>query len=114
MSGAGSELPAELVERMVALVRDLHADHLLYDLHDRQQDFCKRTAEIVALLPKPVDPDLVEARAAVAEAHDEPNYSKWCSEVLAGQFDDCKDMQVARIAIKRGRELAQQAPSHAA
>lgn len=46
----------ELVERMVELIRDLRADHLQYNLHDREQAFVRRTAAILAEL-EPVDPD---------------------------------------------------------
>lgn len=51
-------IPSEIVEDMERLIRDLRADHLRYDMHDRAQDFCSRTEAVVAALDalKPVDP----------------------------------------------------------
>jgi hypothetical protein len=98
-----ADISPELVERMVALVRDLHADHLRYDLHDREQNFCKRTAAIVADLPVPVDPDLIEAREIAAARYSREDQKRL---VLDGKWD-CGEPVVAALAgIKRGRELA--------
>jgi hypothetical protein len=56
----------------------------------------------------PVDPDLIEARKIVADAHSEPVYSTWAHQVIDGKRDDCIEMRCCLAAIKRGRELAAQ------
>lgn len=100
----------ELVERMVALVRDLHADHLRYNLHDRQQDFCVRTAAIVAELPEPVDPDLIEVRALAATVGLHFGLAERLSYIADGRGDNWYETQLALAALKRGRELAKASP----
>jgi hypothetical protein len=100
------EIAPELVERMAALIRDLHADHLTYAMHDRVQDFVARTAAIVAELPKPVDPDLIEARNLAASRWDREDMNSWAQTILSGACDGHTDVTLALTAIKRGRELA--------
>lgn len=99
-----SDISPELVERMVVLVRDLHADHLRYNLHDRQQDFCQRTAAIVAELPEPVDPDMIEARELVCVRQ----HVGQANIIREGKMDHMLDVRAAFDGIKRGRELAGQ------
>lgn len=79
-----------LVERMVNLVRDLHADHVEHNMHDRVQDFVARTAAIVAELPEPVDPDVAEVDAILNAAE-----FYWTDRAR----------EVAVSILKRGREL---------
>lgn len=94
-----------LWERMVDLIRDLHADHLKHGAHDYLQDFVARTAAIVAELPVPIDPDLIEAREIAADRWDREAMDGWAQIVLAGSCDHHTDVQLALKAIKRGREL---------
>jgi len=98
-------LHQDLVERMVELVRDLHADHVKHGSHDYVQDFVLRTAAIVAELPNPVDPDLIEARKVAAETF----YRGVTDDVLAGEYDDKgRVVKCCLAGIKRGRELEHQ------
>lgn len=105
----GEQIAPELVERMVALVRELHADHVEHDMHDRVQDFVARTAAIVAELPKPVDPDLIEAKALIAGKYFTTGGFGFQPAHLTAQIE-----QAVSLGIKRGRELATLAQGHAA
>jgi len=90
------ELDPALWDRMVALVRWM-ADR--YDNGRSDDESVARDAypwmrdarAIVGDLPKPVDPDLIEARKLAAEVEDFPH----------GSLED-----LALAAIKRGRQLA--------
>lgn len=108
-----TDISPELQARMIALIRDLHADHMKYDLHDRQQDFCARTAAIVALLPVEVDADLVAARELLAARYDRElcpeSYVATTRAILAGEDDGTLSVQYVLAAIKRGRELEREA-----
>jgi hypothetical protein len=59
-------------------------------------------AEHSALLPEPVDGDLVEAREVVVAMEDRPFYS-W--KIRSGEHDGSHLVQVALAAIRRGRAL---------
>jgi hypothetical protein len=89
-----------LVARMVTLVQNL-AEHTVY-----QDVTVKRTEarEIVALLPKPVDPDLLEARQI---AHDFAGNGATWAGILEGKHDTSPAVECVLKSIKRGRELAQ-------
>lgn len=91
---------------MVELIRDLHADHLRYNLHDREQDFCKRTAAIVAELPKPVDPAVLAVREAVARRREAVGLTENAVLWRSGQFDSIPDFQDYLAAFNAGRESA--------
>ena len=81
------EISQELVERMAALVRavaDVPKDSAL-----GQSGYASEARAIVAELPKPVDPDLIEAEAI---------FGKW-------QGGDQKMIDMVLSAIRRGREL---------
>lgn len=100
-------LDPALVERMVALVRDLHADHVKHGAHDYVQDFVARTAAIVAELPKPIDPDLIEARE-MAEALGWASANR-LEDLRTGRMDDFQGVKALLDALKRGRELQREA-----
>jgi len=94
----------ELQARMVALVRRC-ADSAMAsgDLYTMRE-----ATAIVAELPQPVDPDLLEAReVAIATVGDRDWPQVWAKEVRAGQYDRESRVRVALAAIKRGRELAE-------
>jgi hypothetical protein len=109
---SGGEIGPELVERMVALVRSMlqqEAEHA-----DAPTRFCyanhTEARAIAALLPEPVDPDLIEAREAVCRSHhDKHPESPWhqgqAELVRSGSNDRMLDVLAAYEAIKRGREL---------
>jgi hypothetical protein len=68
--------------------------------------------EIVAMLPKPVDPDMIEAREVVCENHhdrhpESPWHADQAAMVRSGKVDNMLEVQAAYHGIKRGRELAQ-------
>jgi len=106
---SGPEIPAEVVERMVALVRDMvRVSRNVGDTALGTQFLEARC--ISELLPEPVDPDLVEAREVVCGYHhDKHPESFWHVEqaevVRSGRFDRMLDVQAAYHGIKRGREL---------
>jgi len=95
-------IPPEVVERMVAFVRA--CDHISLPTDGWQ--FTEARA-IVALLPEPVDPDLVEARELAAVASEKLSHP-WAPKIRAGEKDDAPQagVSLALAAIRRGRALA--------
>jgi len=101
-------IPPEVVERMVALVRAMAAVPVAtapWGGHQLDPFGCARA--IVALLPKPVDPDLVEARELAAVASEKLSHP-WAPKIRAGEKDDAPQagVSLALAAIRRGRALA--------
>lgn len=108
-------ISSELVERMVALVRNVAAINLQQS--DIRVGLAARAPvsvarAIVDWLPEPVDPDLIEARDLIADAvlfgagalsdlerPRAPNFR-------AGECDSGDLVSRALAMIKRGRELA--------
>lgn len=90
------------VERMVRLVRRIALQPL--------SDAGVEARAIVALLPEPVDPDLVEARQVVIDTLAPENHARCnCREEIAnGGWDSGQKVRASLAAIKRGRELARQ------
>ena len=87
-----------LWDRMEALVREMASQR------GPEPRFIERARAIVAALPKPVDPDLIEARSIVANA--KPHVAEYSGQdILAGLEDDCFAMLVALAGIRRGRAL---------
>lgn len=87
----------ELVDRMVALVREMASEG--YD----------RASDIVAKLPQPVDPDLLEAREiACAEV------PSWAAEqkrrCRQGTYDGNLLIVLALAGVRRGRSLERGEP----
>lgn len=95
-----TEYDPQIVERMVALVRELHEDHVKHGSYDIVQDFVAKTAAIIAELPAPVDPDLLLAREVAAET---ASIGDWSAQVLAGARDNEKPVRCSLAAIKRVR-----------
>lgn len=84
----------EVVERMVALVRDMASNRS--DIAWQPWVAWRNTAQtLAALLPKPVDPDEAEALAIVKSLYPEMR------DTYSG-----RRVTVALAALKRGRELA--------
>lgn len=95
VKSVGGEIAPELVERMVALVRGMVA---LPEASARPHGAAfEKAREIAALLPEPIDPDLIEAIALVNSKID-----------ISGAATKAQHwaVQMALACIKRGRELA--------
>lgn len=99
-----SEIPQGLVDRMIVLMRNFAqgSERTIPEATSLLRDCAKC---ILAELPKPVDPDLIEARAFVAGTPHPFGDAGWPLTVLSGTVDDGTLMQIALAAIKRGREL---------
>jgi len=100
-----SEISQEVVERMVSLVRKMEPEgshSRSYTL--RREDYVEAHA-IAALLPEPVDPDLIEARRIALKNAKDRGYFHTPACYLAGDHDESDDVQIALAAIKRGRAL---------
>jgi len=99
----------EVVERAIGLaqwmehVRGLHADYYTRWGFEAWE----RARAIVALLPEPVDADLIAAREMAAVEADKLGH-KWVPRILAGEKDEDPQagVSLALAAIKRGRALA--------
>lgn len=100
-----TEIAPELVERMVALVREIAADRFLRSASPYVHSFAKIAADIVAELPEPVDPDLIEVRKMLAERYDPEASGDYIRAILAGKEDYTAPIINCLAAIKRGREL---------
>lgn len=100
------ELDPALWDRMVALVRELASRDGACFVGEIKHE----AQAIVADLPKPVDPDLIEARKICAMKPG-VNALGRCA-YLDGNWDEGSDVSVALAAIKRGRELATPEVSH--
>lgn len=106
---APESIAPEVVERMVAHIRTASKDHPFRPVRsERAQALWDEMQAIAALLPKPVDPDLLEARAIVAAQYAGlmPPPSHLERDALSGNGDDWFQMKCTVAAIKRGRELA--------
>lgn len=99
-----------LWDRMEALVRSLSEAKSSAGEDPRWYPISKHAISearaIVADLPKPVDPDLIEAREvcfreSLSESREDSTY-------LKGGLDNSLSMRCALAAIKRGRELSRQ------
>lgn len=99
-----SEIEPETVDRMVALIRRVAAE--LDHYHGYAANAMQMEGRaIVALLPEPVDPDLIEARKIVASLCyrvDTDGYVR----VMKGRNDSGLNVRETLAGIKRGRELA--------
>lgn len=110
MSGV-SDISPEVVERMVALVRDVADGEPVYR-NELAATWEVEARAIAALLPEPIDPDLIEARKIGAEIARRSGND--IQQILrpdcweSGVNDDTHKMQLMLAAIKRGRELAAQ------
>jgi hypothetical protein len=90
-----SEVGPEVTERMIALVRSMAREEAGWVNFDEAR-------AIVALLPEPVDADLLEVRRIVADALPE----KLRAGILAGDEDHTVSITAPLACLKRGRALA--------
>lgn len=105
------DIAPELVERMAALVRQIAAAYTPEGNSRRYMDEGDEARAIAALLLKPVDPDLIEARE-IAARDNEANAPNASQMVRDGRCDDSPIVTCALAGIKRGRELANPETSH--
>lgn len=99
----------ELEARMIALVREA-AKQNGYGWDGKQRE---EAQAIVAELPEPIDPDLLQAREIAAQyaeraASERGRESNWPDRIRSGKVDGCAEggVGLALDAIRRGRELA--------
>ncbi len=92
MSG---DIAPEVVERMVDHLRKCAAEPRV-----RPNSLHRELMEIVALLPKPIDPDLVKARGICAGMSE---FSANKAKYLSGQWDDQSLMRGIVIGLKAAR-----------
>lgn len=84
----------ELVQRMVEVIRQASGPHATWS-----STLYIECCSIVAELPKPIDPDLIEARKVAYER------DPALLVILEGDLDDCGIVQNALAGIKHGRKL---------
>ncbi|RYG90141.1 MAG: hypothetical protein EON59_00745 [Alphaproteobacteria bacterium] len=106
MSASVEQIPAEVVERMVALVR-----RLARGPNERGRFFVQNVEdearELIALLPEPVDPDLLEARELFIALEGGVDADRdVIRDILQGKADCADEIRHLLAGIKRGRELA--------
>lgn len=101
-----TDLPAPLIDRMIALARNAASRTYFPGLAAEAVSIC-------ALLPEPVDPDLIEARklaydGAMIWAGTDPGRQSTSQQILDGARDEeiQSGVSLALEGIKRGRELA--------
>jgi hypothetical protein len=107
-------ISVDVVRRMVALVRRMGDEERRRSdrdmiVNEAVSDF-KEARIILADLPKPIDPDLIEARD-IALRHALPSIIDGLasSHTRQGACDNAPYMDAIRDALKRGRELAEAA-----
>jgi hypothetical protein len=93
----------DVTARMEALVRRMAGEPGRQLIAASDGDYAEARA-IVALLPEPVDPDLIEARKLAAVWSESQDVSH--SHYLDGHMDDSAEVRGMVAAIARGRELA--------
>lgn len=100
------QISPEVVERMASIVREV-STWTWIGQSSAKATYAEARA-IAALLPKPVDPDLIEARAiAAAHHHDNPPCER-AGYIGRGEGENWWEERCILVAIKRGRELAAQ------
>lgn len=99
-----AEISQELAIRMAACLRDMTKWSGVGFSHPGTNALAEARA-IVALLPEPVNPDLVEARK-LADYHSERARIKRLTPYSAGTYDHDPVIVALLAALTRGRELA--------
>jgi len=95
----------ECLDAMEALVRRMAGEKLLA-ADTSPYEWSREARRIVADMEPVVDEDLVEAREIAASGVVEFEFSETLkADILAGKEDHIELVQVARRAIRRGREL---------
>lgn len=102
------DLTAEVASEAIALVKwmdEKRGQHSDYYTRFGFEAWTRARA-IVALLPEPVDEDLVEARECVAEVYEQSGRADLAQQTRGGHHDNRLRVQSARLALARGRALA--------
>jgi hypothetical protein len=107
-----SEVGPEVVERCIDLceaviaqkpfVRHPDGPGIIYEARDL-------LPLLKALLPEPVDADLVEARELEATAAEANGFEEYARNIRAGEYDDDGPVRCTLNGIKRGRALEKEA-----
>lgn len=110
-SATEAAIPAEAIARMVDHVRRVCAKYAhVKEGHGNFNEDLLEVRAIHALLPPPIDPDLLEARRLAVEALVEKGgfgAEKLRDDLLTGKRDnDPAAVKAILNGIKRGRELA--------
>jgi hypothetical protein len=92
----------QMYEWMCRLVRDMAGRGATIASYYVDADY-SRAREIVDFLPKPVDPDLIEAREICTR--DACYTQRMAEAVRDGDYDGTSTVRNILSAIKRGREL---------
>jgi hypothetical protein len=106
-----TEISQKLAQRMAECLRaSLTIDgEIAFKIKTGRTVFAEVNA-IVAELPEPVDPDLIEARKLVAQRYRKEDcplsYHQVHAAIMLGEDDATQSVQNCLAAIKRGRELA--------
>ena len=95
-----TESSPALVERAIQMVRDTASDR--FSVHA----LATEARAIVAELPVPVDPDLIEARKIAEQRSRFKGYFYEPQAFFSGARDDGDDVQTALAGIRLGKELA--------
>lgn len=98
-----AEITQELAVRMAALVRNIVNYEAVDDI---EKPLADEARAIVALLPEPVDPDLVECREILACEAETKGWTAHALRWRAGAWDDESTIISYMKVLKRGRELA--------
>lgn len=107
-----TDIAPEVVERALTHVRTMAAKVEGWHFSAMGSDY-QEAHLIAALLPKPIDPDLLEAREMVARGHDKwagesPWHAGEAERVRSGRDDHCFRVADTLAGIRRGRELTEQ------
>jgi hypothetical protein len=92
----------DVTARMEALVRTVADETSLTSWLDHTAE----ARAIVALLPEPVDPDLIQAREVCASVAAVRGDDGLAAEYRAGELDEQFEMQTALVAFRRHNALA--------
>lgn len=107
-----SEIKPEVVDRMVALVRKMGGSSSIgrpYQDGETIQfssSHYETARAIVAALPMPIDPDMIEARRMESAQAEANGFIDYAVSVRNGDQDNEGPVRCRYEGIKRGRELA--------
>ncbi len=97
-----TDIPDALVERMVALVH-LMANRSTPTTRENDADENYEARAIAALLPKPIDPDLITAREIAVRVWRDGGAVHCAKAANQGRMDDESVVRAALAALKYAR-----------
>lgn len=95
-----TDIPTHLQPRVVALLRKMSRSHL-------NGDWMEEARAIVAKLPEPPDPLLIEAREIAVAHHPHKDMEH---AFRSGAFDSGPSVTIALAALRRGQEIGKDKP----